>query len=590
MPDWFYHPVAKPLFKCLPDKLARGIALGTIGTLGQFSLGRACIEFLGHMHPPQELQREYSGITCASPIALGRWLDPDDRASAAFACFGFGLIELGPLGLESKGKNIVTHSINGIHIAQENIKCYKAFERPTQDTNILLSLSGDNEATQQMVSALENKCNGFIIEHNDIPQSNQPVFRNIIVTDSNACFEIPNTFSGIRLQFTDAQQTLPHSLNQKQLDTIRSWRAHLGPDKTIIVAGGGQEPQQAMDILSSGADVLMIDSAMLHTGPGLCKRINDALIPNNKPATPSEPVSRHSWFWLLLLGMSMLIGGILTAIIAMTNVLLPYDENYLGMSAYELGILHERILQFMAHDRICLASSMIGIGVLYSALSYYGVKNGSRHAMLAIEASGLIGFFSFFYFIGFGYFDPLHAFVSAVLCQLLLLGLVAKRSPKIQKPSLDLKNDRAWKRSQWGQLLLLIHCVGLLGAGMLISGIGMTNVFVAEDLDFMQCSVQDILAIHPDLINVIAHDRASLGGMLLSCGIAQLFLILHVWATRSFMDILVDCRHGINCIPAVNWRSLCSWLYTLVTLGTGVFRFGFISYRAFAQQSLSKPD
>ena len=577
MPDWFYHPVAKPIFRCLPDSVARGIALTTIGTLGRFNLGRQIIEFLGHMHAPQELQRAIGTMTYDSPVALGRWLDPDDQATAAFACFGFGLIELGPFGIESSSKNVLSHCDAGIRIDQEKIAHYKHYKRPTLDTKIILSLSGDGAACQKMADALDSKCDAFLIEHDEIPQTDLPIFRNILVNKQDNRFTQPENFTGIRLQFMESGNTLPHSLNQKQLDIIQAWRQELGPNKTLIVSGGGLDPQQALDIFSHGADLLMVDSAMLHAGPGLCKRINDALLPELNPIPSSEPPSRHSWFWILLLGISMFIGGVLTAIIAMTNVLLPYDEHYLGMSAYELSIFHERLLQFMAHDRICLAGSMIGIGILYSAIAYFGIKKGNRHAMLAVEASGLIGFFSFFYFIGFGYFDPLHAFVSAILCQLLLLALVAKRSPKQRGPAQDITNDRAWKRSQWGQLLLLIHCAGLLGAGMLISGIGMTDVFVAEDLDFMQCSMQDILAIHPDLINVVAHDRASLGGMLLSCGIAQLFLLLHVW--QRSLDFLVHSRHGFYRIYARHWRPLRRWLYTLAALSTCLFRHGFVGAR-----------
>ncbi len=132
------------------------------------------------------------------------------------------------------------------------------------------------------------------------------------------------------------------------------------------------------------------------------------------------------------------------------------------------------------------------------------------------------GFASFFLFLGFGYFDPFHAFVTAVLLQLLLMALHAKLGPAEPPPFPDLRRDRAWRLSQWGQLAFVAHGVALVGAGVTIAGIGSAHVFVPEDLDFMQTTAEALRSANPRLVPVVAHDRASFGGMLISNGLVML--------------------------------------------------------------------
>ena len=84
--------------------------------------------------------------------------------------------------------------------------------------------------------------------------------------------------------------------------------------------------------------------------------------------------------------------------------------------------------------------------------------------------------------------------------------------------------------SLWGQLLLVIHGFALLAAGAVISVIGVTHVFVHEDLEFMQTTAAALTVADPRLIPLVAHDRATLGGMLLSAG--WLFLLPALWGFR----------------------------------------------------------
>jgi hypothetical protein len=227
----------------------------------------------------------------------------------------------------------------------------------------------------------------------------------------------------------------------------------------------------------------------------------------------------------------MLVGAVLALWIASTRVVLHYDEHFVGMSREQLQTANPRLLAFLTHDRVTLAGTMIAIAVLYVALAWFGLRRGLHWPRVTVLASAFCGFFSFFLFLGYGYFDPFHAFVTAVLFQLLLLGLHCRLPPRYGLPPPNLHNDWRWRLSLWGQLLLVIEAVGLLGAGLAIAGVGVTHVFVHEDLDFMHTTAEALQTISPRLLPMIAHDRATFGGMLVAVGVVVLLTAL--WGFRQ---------------------------------------------------------
>jgi hypothetical protein len=129
------------------------------------------------------------------------------------------------------------------------------------------------------------------------------------------------------------------------------------------------------------------------------------------------------WLWMLLLGIGMMIGGMAAWLVAVTSVVLPYDEAFVGMARDQLDAANPRLLAFMAHDRVSLAGTMISIGVLYGQLAWHALRQNQHWAYQTIAFSAAVGFLSFFLPLGHGYFDPLHSLVVLLLLPLFLLGL-----------------------------------------------------------------------------------------------------------------------------------------------------------------------
>lgn len=333
------------------------------------------------------------------------------------------------------------------------------------------------------------------------------------------------------------------------IGTIRALRERWGRRMAIIGSGGIVEPGDALAMLDAGADLVQIHSGLVFSGPGLPKRINEALRwrmesggsvstaspvklthPESHAGTPLSPGSPPLWLGFLLLGLLMIIGGGLAWFVGATWVILAYDLAFLGLDRAGVAALNPRLLDFMSHDRITLAGTMISIGVLYTALAWNGVRRREHWARQAIMLSAGAGLASFFLFVFHGYFDPLHfvQWVVALLCFEVGRRWRADAPPRVPAP--DLANDRAWRAATAGQLLFVILGIGLIGGGLTIAALGATAVFVPEDLEFLRTTRAAVAAANANLLPLIAHDRAGFGGALVADGLAVLTLAL--WGFR----------------------------------------------------------
>ncbi len=80
-------------------------------------------------------------------------------------------------------------------------------------------------------------------------------------------------------------------------------------------------------------------------------------------------------------------------------------------------------------------------------------------------------------------------------------------------------------------MLLVLHAGAVLVAGLVISTVGVSGVFVPEDLEFMQTTAEQLAAASPRLLPLVAHDRATFGGMLVATGLVLLLACL--WGFRA---------------------------------------------------------
>lgn len=241
---------------------------------------------------------------------------------------------------------------------------------------------------------------------------------------------------------------------------------------------------------------------------------------------------------LLALAAVFLVGcGGFAIFQAATGQLLPHDAIYLGMSASQLCALQDcRILHFMIHDRISFGGVLIATGVLYLWLAAFPLRRHESWAWSALAMSGLTGFLSFLAYLGFGYFDTWHGAATLTLLAIFAGGLVRTyrlRRQTVAPVPFDLQSTRGI-----GRALLLLTSVGIGAAGLTIMTVGMTSVFVPQDLVFIGMTRSAIGAINPHLVPLIAHDRAGFGGALASFAVTMFACLRYSGGSRALWQAL----------------------------------------------------
>ncbi|MEO0795405.1 MAG: hypothetical protein AAFX93_09595 [Verrucomicrobiota bacterium] len=570
MPDWFYRTVSRDVLFQFEPKTARDLALNFMGGLARLPLGPQVIELMGHMHPHASLERQLGGKSVQSPLGLGYQLDPEGTAFQAWTQFGFGLIEVGPLGQANDtspriGRDPDKHSISLSDSARVSIdQLIKRVKRCPNDSLATIARYHPNEVESdsetlarnliELLSQMSDSIDFIAIEctnWDNWDNNSWEIFHDIIddTTVDRLLIVVRNEAEAASIASKRVNKLNPwagilvdgtHVLNGTRvagpeclpatLATIRKLRLEIGESVSIIASGGIHQPADARSCLDAGAQFVMVDSGLVFSGPGLPKRINESIFSTHKadqPALEADRAPRYSWFWTGCLGIAMLLGSVIALWLAATSVVLPYDLEFCGWNPSDFNAFNPQLLPFMSHDRVTLAGVMISIGVLFCGLSWFGSRRGTCWARTAILTAAGVGFLSFFLFLGFGYFDPFHGFVTAILFQLFALGLYAQMPASSYPQHTDWRESRPWRLGQWGQLLQVVHSVGLLLAGIIISIVGIGDVFVSTDLEFLGQTRDEIQAANKNLIPLVAHDRATLGGMLISAGLA--YLLTSLW-------------------------------------------------------------
>ncbi|HET7114457.1 MAG TPA: hypothetical protein VFI57_12480, partial [Pyrinomonadaceae bacterium] len=379
MPDWFYRTVSKPILFSLPAPRARDFALGFIGTLSRLPLGPYLIDFLGHMRADPRLRQSFLDTTFPTAVGIGPRLDSRAVAVRALARFGVGFIELGPVSLEG---NVAANPIRRIE-AQE---AFWIDDKPDSISLVDCNRRLGNVSDIAVPLIVRLKCAGnkssaeIEQESRHMIRELVPAVRLVALEIADRAWTIEEWTSYLRVVISEARNSerslllvisadddfervsplfdiavreglaglivdgsmratpngakgllvgLP--VRELALQQVRKLRGRYGANLLIIASGGVHEPEHALELRAAGADLVEVDTGLVYTGPGLIKRINDCLLfeaVGDAPIAPPERVPELTWFWTMLMGVGMLIGGLLAFAIAVTRVVLPYDESF----------------------------------------------------------------------------------------------------------------------------------------------------------------------------------------------------------------------------------------------------------------------
>jgi hypothetical protein len=472
MPDWTYHPVRGIAAGLLGERRSQRLALRTLASVGSLPGGGRLIAWgLGHRHAPPLLAGSVAGV--AVTVRLGAVVPPGVARDAvrALPLLGAGLIEVAPVGLADV--EVVREAAAGRRVP------------------VLVHAAGPDAPA--VVTALAPHVDGVRTEAAPIrarPRS---------VADA----------APIRVGSPSVTEAAP------------------------IRVGSPSVAAAALALLDPAAVVLATPAVLVEAGPGWFARVIEAATPTT-PAPPlraigCDPRRWPAWWWALLVGAGMICAGVGAAAITLGPTLLWYDRAFLGAGPHELSAIDHRLVPFLHHDRLTMAGTMVAIGALYVGLAVGGIRRGWPWAREAFLASGWIGFPTVLYFLGFGFVEPLHTAVVVVLFPM-FLAATRRRPNRPQWTVWPEGPERLRRRALVGQLLLVLTGIGLFIGGVAVSVVGLTDVFVPSDLDFLRTTPDALQAANPRLLPFIAHDRAGFGGALMAAATA--ITLLSMWGWR----------------------------------------------------------
>ena len=271
--------------------------------------------------------------------------------------------------------------------------------------------------------------------------------------------------------------------------------------------------------------------------------------------------------FLIFTGLALVLSGAFALFLSANQHFLPHDVQFLGMTAEQLcGIQSCRIVYFMFHDRVAFGGALISVGALYMWLAEFPLRERKAWAWWVFIISGLSGFGSFLAYLGYGYLDTWHGVATILLFPLFIVGLA--RSRQFLEPPRGLRalyqpGIRASLRSRYGlgRGLLLATAAGMIAGGFTIMTVGMTWVFVPQDLEFMGVQTSELQSVSSRLIPLIAHDRAGFGGAICTTGITVFFCVWcgrpskSLWQVLTFSGV-VGFASAIGIHPLVGYTNL----------------------------------
>ncbi|MBT2684805.1 dihydroorotate dehydrogenase [Bacillus sp. ISL-37] len=557
MPDWSYHPLFKPWLSILPGNAGREFIHRGMSTIAKFPGGRSFIEFLGHKSPSEKLHRNLFGLHFGSPVGLSGKIDPQLSGIEAFPNLGFGAIEVGPITKfprESETAGSLSKTNDALILPEyaETIGLIATKNKLTKSRTvpILIRL----EEPINTAEHLKDAGDVFIIEIDSIESIDDLTHIKVVLLNKPVLLAIRHSTvagnllklksashiaDGIMIEedriLTDGKQVLPLQQTDGMIHALKIIKNEI--DLPVVTSGGVAEPADALALFEAGAELVFLSGGYVASGPGLPKRINEALLDELGDERKELP----GWIWYWLFGLFILVGGVLVLFFSFTKVILFYDEAFLQMTRLELMAYNPNLYKFMSHDRMTLAGTMISGGFIYMQLARHGIRYGIHWAKRAFNIGAITGFLGIMLFLGFGYFDWLHGLFWLILLPFYIMGYIKTRSANQSPSSKNRTNHSSWKKAVYGQLLFVILGFSFVLGGIVISTIGATYVFVDTDLSYICMTPDQLNALNEKLIPVIAHDRAGFGSALFSVGLLVLTLSLwgfhegSAWVWRTFL-------------------------------------------------------
>ena len=289
----------------------------------------------------KSLEREVFGIKFKNPVGLAAGFDKNAEYYDEFSNFGFGFIEIGTvtplpqpgnpkkrifrlvenksminrLGFNNKGLKEVANNLKkerdiivGANIGKNSftdnkegykdyLKCLSSLYDYVDYFAVNISSPNTKDLRKLHNKDLLKPLLQKLVEYNQRQNKKKPILLKIspdltnnqlndiisIILDLEIDGVIATNTSisreGITSVYKNEKGGLSGKLlNKKSNDIIRYLRKNLGKDFPIIGVGGIMSPEDAIEKINCGADLIQIYTGFIYQGPSLIKKINKLLL------------------------------------------------------------------------------------------------------------------------------------------------------------------------------------------------------------------------------------------------------------------------------------------------------------------------
>jgi len=136
-------------------------------------------------------------------------------------------------------------------------------------------------------------------------------------------------------------------------------------------------------------------------------------------------LGNYAQLMFILLGFSIVAGGIVISIIGVSKVFIATDLSFLCMSPEMINSINNKLIPVIAHDRAGFGGALVSVGLLVSMLSLWGFRRGERWVWNTLAIGALPAFVAGIgTHIYIGYTTFIHLLPVYFLVILYLFGLV----------------------------------------------------------------------------------------------------------------------------------------------------------------------
>ena len=267
-----YDILIKPFARRMELDRASMVSLRYFRLIGRLPLGRTVTRWL-YGSRPTRLQKEVFGIQFNHPIGLGAGLDIHGELYNDLGSLGFSFVEMGPMdadGIRRALQNLYKDPKHNILAACIRADYLTAFTLAYDFCDFFVVELPDDLSTDPIDSMLEARIA-------------EPVYRPVVlkIPKELTVNQVEELVDYCMLNNVDGIET-------RELEQLKLIRERSGGRLPVIANNHIDTPEQVIEALAAGADLVEVRTGLVREGPGIVRSILKRLQKADEPRQPES--------------------------------------------------------------------------------------------------------------------------------------------------------------------------------------------------------------------------------------------------------------------------------------------------------------